>query len=622
MERLLSAALWGTGLALAVALLCRCFPKAPASVRFWLWWAVPAKLLLGLLTPVSLAVLPASQRVPAHPETRPATLFAAPTRSQSDSGASSAAPTRLQGAPLRSPRALVSSPRVRVLSSELLALLWLTGALLALLRAVSGPARVYIALRTYRSDSAVWEIPGMGPLVFGLVRPVIVLPTGLSDSEKRLALAHERAHLVRRDPWLALVPLAARVVFWFLPTVYLVERALATAREEACDALARRSTGASAREYGALLLKLTQPSPGLPGSLAMASPAYAQLQSRLQSLRLPPTSVPGWPLLLPGALLLPGWHLAERTSAPLKKPTARLVGYQRQDLPTLGGRYSDAFALTKDGQVVGSANGRDGAGRAVLWQAGVPQVLERGRSIAYAISATGEVALSTLQAGKRSRAHWLRSGARQSLPGLPGFPESCAVGLTEAGTLVGSVRSRDGSQTRAVCWEAGRVRDLGTLGGPCSQAAAVNASGWVVGKADVSPTETHAFLFDGKTLRDLGTLGGRHSRALAINATGLVVGVSETPQGARQAFVWSEQTGMRALGGAEGAALAIADDGTVAGQADGHAALWQPDGTPIALDPSLVVVRGINPRGELVGQGWVGADLRGFLLKPVFAASR
>ena len=66
MERLLSASLWGTVLALAVALLCRVFPKIPAALRFWLWWAVPAKLLLGLVMPVSLAVLPASRDVVVH----------------------------------------------------------------------------------------------------------------------------------------------------------------------------------------------------------------------------------------------------------------------------------------------------------------------------------------------------------------------------------------------------------------------------------------------------------------------------------------------------------------------------------------------------------------------------
>ena len=99
-------------------------------------------------------------------------------------------------------------------------LFWLVGAFVALLRALSKMPSLY-TLAGGRVGEGYLEVPGVGPLVRGLVRPVIVLPTGLTETERRLALAHERAHIQRGDPWLALVPLAARVVFWFLPTVSL-----------------------------------------------------------------------------------------------------------------------------------------------------------------------------------------------------------------------------------------------------------------------------------------------------------------------------------------------------------------------------------------------------------------
>ena len=633
MERLLSASLWGTGLALAVALVCRCFPKVPASVRFWLWWAVPAKLLLGLIAPVSLAVLPVSRTVPLRSATVPSLSGAVPSHFRTVPLLSDTIPTLSTKVPLSSGTIPLRSGTVPSHFFSVMSLLWLVGALFSFVRAVNGPARVYAVLRTYRIGTSVgrrivqagrsrpdmWEIPNIGPLVLGLFRPVIVIPTGLSDSEKRLALAHEQAHLTRRDPWLALVPLAARVMFWFLPTVYLAERMLATAREEACDALARQTTGATAREYGALLLKLTQPASEISGTLAMASPVYSQLQSRLKTLAVPQKRVAVWPLLLPGALLLPGWRLAEQAVA-LKKASPQPLSYERFDLPTLGGLYSDAFAITDSGQVVGAANGRDGLGRATLWENGRIRVLAASRSIAFAASQTGQVAFSHLT-GEGHQAQWLRGAGRQSLPGLPGFSETVAVGMTDAGMLVGSARTRNGTATRAVVWERGQVRDLGTLGGPFSQAAAVNAQGWIVGKADVSPTETHAFLYDGTQMRDLGTMGGQQSRAMAINRAGQVVGMSEMGSGKRQAFIWTEKAGMRALPGTNAIALGISDDGTVVGQAEGHAALWSPEGRRIPLDPSLLVARGINQRGEIVGQGQVGDDLRGFVLKPVAATS-
>lgn len=616
LERFAWASLGGTALALGVALLCRLFPKIPAAVRFWLWWAVPAKLLLGLVPALSLAVLPASPVAPtqrasvpvrslavaARPSTPPKRVPAAPEQSAT-------APRELTGAPARAVAAPVSLPGV-------LLFLWLIGGGVALARSLAKIPSSGILVGA-RVAEGYLEAPGVGPLVRGLVRPVIVLPTGLTEGERQLALAHERAHIQRGDPWLALVPLAARVVFWFLPTVSLAERALATAREEDCDFRARRATGASAREYGALLLKLTQ-APSGTGSLAMASPAFSQLQSRLKTLTVPQKRVPLWPLLLPGTLVLPGWRLSERGHL-VQNPSPLPVRYRRENLATLGGRYSDAFAITDSGQVLGAANGTDGKGRATRWQDGTITPLSDQRSIAFAASALGEVALTALKSGGHRRALWQSVRGVQELSGLPGFPETVAVGVTAQGTVVGSVLRPQGAGSRAVVWEAGVVRELGTLGGPSSQASAANAGGWVVGKADLSATQTHAFLYDGTRLRDLGTLGGRNSRATAINARGQVVGVSETARGERVAFLWSEATGMRALPGSKGIALAVNDQGAVVGQSDGHAALWSPDGTPVPLEPSLVVARGINQRGELVGQGWVGEDLRAFRLTPIAA---
>lgn len=614
LERLAWASLWGTALALGVALLCRLFPKIPAAVRFWLWWAVPAKLLLGLVPALSLAVLPASPTVPVRSPAVPKRFSTVPAPFPAVPAPFPTVPARFSTIPMRSPAVPARSPAVPMRFSDIFLLFWLVGALFTLMRALSKIPSSR-SLRGAQLGEGYLEAPGVGPLVRGLVRPVIVLPTGLSDSERRLALAHERAHIQRGDPWLALVPLAARVVFWFLPTISLVERALATAREEDCDFRARRATGASAREYGALLLKLTQAPTGT-GSLAMASPAFSQLQSRLKTLALPQKRVPLWPLVLPGALVLPGWRLSERGRAP-QSPPPLPVRYLRENLATLGGRYSDAFAITDSGQVLGATNGTDGKGRATLWQDGTPTPLSEQRSIAFAASELGEVAVTALKSGGHRRALWQSARGVQELFGLPGFPETVAVGMTAQGTLVGSALRPQGAGSRAVVWEAGVARELGTLGGAYSQASAVNASGWVVGKADLSATETHAFLYDGTRLRDLGTLGGRNSRATAINARGQVVGVSETASGERVAFLWSAETGMRALPGANGIALAINDQGTVVGQSDGHAALWSAEGTPIPLEPSLVVARGINQRGELVGQGWVGDDLRAFRLTPV-----
>ena len=66
------------------------------------------------------------------------------------------------------------------------------------------------------------------------------------------------------------------------------------------------------------------------------------------------------------------------------------------------------------------------------------------------------------------------------------------------------------------------IRDLGTLGGPDSEAAAINERGEIVGKAATQARDArgdavvHGFLWRGGMLRDLGTLGGPASNARAI----------------------------------------------------------------------------------------------------------
>ena len=73
------------------------------------------------------------------------------------------------------------------------------------------------------------------------------------------------------------------------------------------------------------------------------------------------------------------------------------------------------------------------------------------------------------------------------------------------------------------------IVDLGTLGGPHSNAYAINDSGQVVGWSYVASGKMHAFLWTLKEgMRDLGTLGGADSVAKSINYQGQVVGNSDT----------------------------------------------------------------------------------------------
>lgn len=126
---------------------------------------------------------------------------------------------------------------------------------------------------------------------------------------------------------------------------------------------------------------------------------------------------------------------------------------------------------------------------------------------------------------------------------------------------------------------AAGLTDIGTLGGPTSDAFAVSADGTVVVGQAENGTWTHAFRWTSAggmaDLGDLAGAGGGNSFAYGVNADGtVVVGNSDTGNGSF-AFRWT-QAGMISLGafpnGAGSNANAVNADGSVVvGQAhDGN----------------------------------------------------
>src|SRR5437868_8464075 len=81
------------------------------------------------------------------------------------------------------------------------------------------------------------------------------------------------------------------------------------------------------------------------------------------------------------------------------------------------------------------------------------------------------------------------------------------------------------------------VIDLGTLGGSYSEAASINSSGTVVGRATiVGDTEMHAFSYSNGMMTDLGTAGNGFTVATGINDSGTIVGLIDTGGSGIDAF--------------------------------------------------------------------------------------
>jgi len=95
------------------------------------------------------------------------------------------------------------------------------------------------------------------PLLTGILRPVILLPTDLKSTANPHVFAHELAHLRRRDCfWNALCSLVTALCF-FQPLVWRLAAWMAQTSEEACDDIVLSYTGRR-RTYARRLVEMAE----------------------------------------------------------------------------------------------------------------------------------------------------------------------------------------------------------------------------------------------------------------------------------------------------------------------------------------------------------------------------
>jgi beta-lactamase regulating signal transducer with metallopeptidase domain len=165
-------------------------------------------------------------------------------------------------------------------------------------------------------------LPGLGsPLVWAGGRPCLLWPEGLEEELSpqgcRAVLAHELAHLARRDHWVAWLIFAAGCLWWWQPLFYLVRRRLHREAELACDARVVAALPQTRRAYAEALLDVCQRQ-SKPTALTPALGVIGRrdLERRLVMImradgasRLSPRMLVGIGLL--GLIVLPAWTFGQ-----------------------------------------------------------------------------------------------------------------------------------------------------------------------------------------------------------------------------------------------------------------------------------------------------------------------
>ena len=93
------------------------------------------------------------------------------------------------------------------------------------------------------------------PFIFGLLKPMICLPSNLDEQTRNHVIAHEKAHLARRDHWWKPLGFALLTVNWFNPVMWFSYILLCRDIEMACDERVARSMDAAEKKaYSSALL--------------------------------------------------------------------------------------------------------------------------------------------------------------------------------------------------------------------------------------------------------------------------------------------------------------------------------------------------------------------------------
>jgi probable HAF family extracellular repeat protein len=241
-------------------------------------------------------------------------------------------------------------------------------------------------------------------------------------------------------------------------------------------------------------------------------------------------------------------------------------------------------------------------------------------SIASDLNPAGLVAGIIMEEKGRRRAVTYQHGQIREL-GTLGGEEGFTKAINIHGVVVGSAQTASGAWHAFRYEQAGGMRDLGTLGGTSSYATAITHDGKVAGYADTRGGDFHAFVTKADhSLQDLGTLGGASSYASGVNRDGVVVGTAQREDGYRRAFVYRPGIGMQEIGTLPGgrisSATAINDAGLVVGASETekrrwHAFAW--DGKRM-LDLGAMIGQGdsyataVNAAGHIVGS----VSIKGF----------
>ena len=138
---------------------------------------------------------------------------------------------------------------------------WLCGMVVLLAFAVGSMVRLYLLVREsvgYKENVYICDAV-KSPFILGILKPRIYLSSALSEDEMDFIIAHEKAHLRRKDHFWKPFGYCLLCIYWFNPLCWLAYIMLCKDIELACDEkVIRNLTFEDKKQYSKVLVNCAQ----------------------------------------------------------------------------------------------------------------------------------------------------------------------------------------------------------------------------------------------------------------------------------------------------------------------------------------------------------------------------
>ena len=252
--KLVNLSISASWLILAVLVLRVVLKKAPKWVMPLLWGVVALRLVCLFSIESALSLIPSAETIPSEivTETREPVLYEQATL---DIVTNPTLPSAAE-VPVG-----VSRQQAQV-DFNIYSILWLAGMAALLVHALvsAGKLKRKLATAILLRDNIYESEFVDSPFVFGVVKPNIYLPMHMDEGTAAYVIAHECAHLARRDHWWKVLGYLVLALHWFNPLVWVAYILFCRDIELACDEkVVKGLDGAARADYSQALLSCAAP---------------------------------------------------------------------------------------------------------------------------------------------------------------------------------------------------------------------------------------------------------------------------------------------------------------------------------------------------------------------------